>query len=415
MTHHLSKALLRWPGAVPPRPVEEVTRVSPRERNPASAGLDKSAIDAIWKAVERWYQSGLCPAISLCLRRRGEVVVDRSIGLARNLHDASAQVASPDTLFNVFSASKMIVGVLIHQARQRGEVALDAPVAHYVPEFGVHGKDTITIRDVLAHRSRLPSFDEPTTLDLLNDRPRIVRWLCNARPRLRPGRLAYHALTGGYILAEVLERVTGLSIQALLARDIATPLGLEHFRFGAERRDIERVAENVYAGPQLPAPLSFLFRRSLGITAENATRLSNDPRFLDAVIPAGNLVTSAEQACRFMEALRCGGRYGDVSLLDSALVDEALAEHSHFELDNTLILPVRYGLGFMLGDTLFSPYGRNTKEAFGHLGFMQVMLWSDRSRELSGALLTSGKTILSPGLVHFAGVMQTIAGRIPRA
>jgi len=388
--------------------------VSPREQAP-SAGLEIRDIDAIWKAVDRWYRSGLCPAISLCLRHNGVVVLDRSIGLARELSSTSPQVASPDTLFNLFSASKMIVGVLIHQARQRGEVALDAPVARYVPEFAAHGKGAISIRDVLAHRSRLPSFDEPTTLDLLNDRPRIVRWLCNARPRVRPGRLAYHALTGGYILAEILERVTGLSIQDLLARDVAEPLGLDHFRFGADRRDVGRVAENVYTGPQLPLPLSFLFRRSLGIGAEDATRLSNDPRFLDAIIPAGNLVTSAEQACRFMEALRCGGRYGDVTLLDSALVDEALAEHSRFELDNTLILPVRYGLGFMLGDALLSPYGRNTEDAFGHLGFMQVMLWSDRSRGLSGALLTSGKTILSPGLVHFAGVMQTIAERIPRA
>lgn len=407
--------MLRLPGTVPPLDSAAVTRVSDREEGPDAAGLSHRETEAIWRAVERWYQSGTCPAIALCIRRRGHVILDRSIGLARGARGGREEIATPDTLFNIFSASKMVVGVLIHQARSRGEVSLDAPIARYVPEFAQNGKETITIRDVLSHRSGLPGLGEPTTLDLLNDRERIVRWLCSTKPKLRRGRLAYHALSGGYILAEVLERVTGLSIQELLQRDISVPLGLSHFRFGAAREDHPRVAENVFTGARLPLPLSFFFRRALGISAEDATRLSNDPRFCDAVIPAGNLVTSASEACLFMDMLRRSAAGEEQGLVPPRLLAHALAQHSHLELDSTLILPVSYGLGFMLGTRFFSSYGPNTKGVFGHLGFLQVLLWSDPARELSGAMLTSGKSFLSSSHFHFAAVMQTIARQVERS
>ncbi|MBT8495658.1 MAG: beta-lactamase family protein, partial [Deltaproteobacteria bacterium] len=368
-------------------------------------------VAAIWRRVESWYRSGLCPTIALCVRRRGRIVLDRSIGAARGAAGGQPEPASPDGLFGLFSASKMVVGVLVHQACGRGELELDAPVADYVPEFGSAGKTEITVRDVLAHRSGVTALGEPTTLELLNDWDRIMSNLCRARPRLQPGRLGYHALSGGYILGEVVERVTGLSLNQLIERDIAGPLGLDHFRYGASRDVQPSIAENLFTGLRVPAPLRPVVESALGISAEDATRLSNAPRFYDAIVPAGNLVTTAEQACRFMEALRRGGELDGVRIIEEAHLRAALAEHSHLELDNTLLLPVRYGLGFMLGGRVFSPYGLDTKEVFGHVGFTQVLLWADPVREVSGALLTSGKTFLSPGLLHFPLVMQTIARR----
>jgi CubicO group peptidase (beta-lactamase class C family) len=394
-------------------PPEEVTRRAPEEE-PRAGGLEAADIDAIWAAAVGAYRSALYPALALCVRRRGKVVLDRSIGHVRgnapdDPPDAAKVVATPATLFNLFSASKAVTAMLIHLLDERDQVHLDDPVAHYVPEFGRHGKHRITLRHVLTHRAGIPQIP-PEAMDVgLLDRPDdILQLLCDARPRWYPGRkLAYHALTGGFVLAAVLERVTGKDIRTFLRDEVLRPLGFDAFSYGVPPARLPEVAMNAFTGPPLLPPLSTVIKRALGVALPDAVRLSNDARFLQATVPAGNIVATANEASRFMQLLLDGG----APVFQARTINRAIAEDSYLEADLTLGLPIRYSMGFMLGSRLASLYGLDTPRAFGHLGFTNVMMYADPQRDIAVGIMTSGKPALSPGLWRTLLLPQIIARR----
>lgn len=399
-------------------PPDEVTRRSDAERDPREAGLTRADVDAIWRAAVGAYRTGLYPALALCVRRRGHVVIDRSIGHVRgnapdDPPDAHRVVATPRTLFNLFSASKAVTAMLVHLLDQRGQLHLDDPVAHYVPEFGQHGKHRITIRHVLTHRAGIPRIPpEVVDVGLLRDPDRILRLLCDARPQWYPGRrLAYHALTGGFVLGAVIERVTGKDPRQVLHDEIVAPLGFDAFNYGIAATRLHEVAQNAFTGPPILPPLSTAIRRALSVDFRDAVKISNDPRFLTSIVPAGNIISTANEASRFMQLLLDDGELDGVRVFEPRTIARAVAEASYLEADLTLGAPIRYSMGFMLGARLGSLYGLNTTRAFGHLGFTNVMMWADPRRDVAVCLMTSGKPALSPGVLHLLWVPQVIARR----
>src|SRR5204863_2879209 len=103
-------------------------------------------------------------------------------------------------------------------------------------------------------------------------------------------------------------------------------------------------------------PYSWLLRRVLGVSIRQAVELSNHPRFLTAVCPSGNIIGTANEASRFFQLLLDGGQLGGVRILDRRTVQRAVAEQTFLEVDSFLSVPVRYGMGFMLGSRWFSLY-----------------------------------------------------------
>jgi CubicO group peptidase (beta-lactamase class C family) len=408
---------------VRPFPISEVTAIdrATEVADPAEAGLTAAAREEIWGAVEALYESGLQPAIALCLRRRGRVVIDRAIGHVRGNAPGDPPgtplvKATPRTLFNIFSASKAVTAMLVHLLDERRLVHLDDAVAEYIPEFGCHGKEWITIRHVLTHRAGIPTIPgRYADMDLLADPDRIVRLLCEARPRWRPGRrLSYHALTGGYVFGEVVRRVTGVDIRTFLRREVLDPLRFEHLSYGVAPAEVPAVAVHAFTGPPVLPPLSWVVRSALGVDFPDAVRLSNDPRFLTAVIPAGNVIATANEVSRFYELLLRGGELDGVRIFEPRTIRRAVAEQTYLELDLTLLFPVRYGMGFILGADHLSLYGPRTPHAFGHLGFTNVICWADPERDISACLMTSGKPFASPRLVRLYDIVRRIARLCPR-
>lgn len=405
---------------VPVAPPAEVTERGVEE-DPRRAGIDHRAIDAIWRACVATYETGLYPALVLCIRRRGHVVLDRSIGHVRgnapfDAADAHRVVATPRTLFNLFSASKMVTAMLVHLCDQRGLLHLDDPVAHYLPAFGAHGKDRITLRHVLTHRAGIPRIPPQFADVALLERPaEILALLSNQQPVFRAGRrLAYHALTGGFVLGAIVERVMGKPLRAVLHDELLGPLGFDTFTFGVPPARMHEVAVNAFTGPPVVPPISTVVRRALSVDFVEAVRVSNDPRFLTSVVPAGNIIGTANEAARFMQLLLDGGTLDAVRVFETRTIEHAIAEQSHLEVDFTLGLPIRYSMGFMLGGRLASLYGLRTGRAFGHVGFTNVFVYADPSRDIAVALMTSGKPALSPGLARTLMIMQTIAHHVPR-
>ena len=398
-----------------PSSLEPVTSVGPDEVDARQLGLDPRAVRAVWRAVQAFYRSGIHPALQLCVRIRGEIVIDRAIGHASGngpagSDDGPLRPVTVDTPFSTLSGSKGVTAMVIHGLVERGVIHLDDAVCEYVPEFSSHGKDRITIRHLLAHRAGIPTVPpDQITLERLARPGGVREAMYELVPTSRPGRrLAYHALSSGFVLGEVVERVTGRDIRAALADIIARPLGMRWMNYGVPEGDPGVVARNYFTGFPVSAAVSSIFRNILGFGFEEVPRISNDPRFLRGIIPAANVVTTARELSLFYQMLMNEGAVGDVRVFEPRTVRRAVSEQSYLELDRTLGMPIRYGLGFMLGGHWVSLYGPGTERAFGHLGFTNIIAWADPERQVAAALLTSGKPLVHPGVYYLLEIPRRI-------
>jgi CubicO group peptidase (beta-lactamase class C family) len=391
------------------------------EAEAEAAGLDQRTVEHIWDGAVDLYRSGVHPGLQLCLRREGKVVLDRSIGHARgngpnDAEDAPKVLMTPDTPACIYSASKAVTAMVVHLLDERRQLHIGDRVSEYIPEYAQKGKEGTTIAHVLAHRAGVASMpEEALDLDSIDDWDRIIRMICESKPAIRPGRLlAYHAVSGGYILGEIVRRVTGKTVREVLAEEILDPLGFRWGNYGVAPEDVERVAPSYVTGPPLLPPLSMLVKRVLGAPLSEVVELSNDPRFLTALVPSANVVTTANELSRFFEIFRQGGELDGVRVMEPRTIRRALTEQSHLEIDFSLVFPTRFSYGLMLGADYVSLYGRDTDLAFGHLGLINIMGWADPERAISVGLITTGKALVYPELPRFYGVMSRIASEIPK-
>jgi CubicO group peptidase (beta-lactamase class C family) len=398
-----------------------VTARSDEATDVEALGMTAAGIERIWSLVERLYRSGFYPAIALCVRRHGQVVLDRAIGHARgngpsDSEDATRTPATPQTPFVIFSASKAMTAVVAHLLDERGLLHIDDRVCEYIPEYAAHGKEAITIGHLLCHRAGVPNLPaDAFDLDRFGDRKFRLEILCAAEPSSRPGKLlSYHAVSGGFIIAEIVERVTGKDIRTVLANEILRPLGFRWGNYGVSPKDVERVALSYPTGPPALPPLSTVLQRALGLPPDQITLRSNDPRFLTGVVPSGNVVTTANEFSRFFELLRAGGELDGVRVLQARTIRRATFERAFREIDFSLVAPLRHASGFMLGARALSLFGPDTDEAFGHLGFTNVLGWADPERALSVGLMTSGKPFLHPALGDLWLLARAIGQEAPK-
>ncbi|MGI8714103.1 MAG: serine hydrolase domain-containing protein [Solirubrobacteraceae bacterium] len=398
--------------------LESAITIGP-EDDPGALG--HTGVERIWRGAVALYRTGVHPAVQVCVRHEGAVVLNRAIGHARgngprDTPGAPMLAATPDTPILIYSGAKAITATVVHLLHERGLLDIADPVAAYIPGYDAHGKGAITIGQVLSHRAGVPNLPrEALDLDRALDREFIVRALRDAKPFARPGRyLAYHAVSGGFILGEVVRRVTGRDLRELLAGEILDRLGFRWTNYGVAPADVKAVARNYVTGPPTAPPFSQLLGRALGLGLDELVAASNDPRFLTAIIPSANIVTTAYELSRFYELLRRGGELDGVRVLRPETIRGALAQQSHLEVDLSLGFPTRFSYGYMLGARLISLYGRDTQHAFGHLGFTNILAWADPERALACAVLTSGKPTLFPGIERFYGLMDRITGTAPK-
>jgi CubicO group peptidase (beta-lactamase class C family) len=384
-------------------------------------GLEHDAVEAIWSAVVDFYRTGFHPALGLCIRRRGEVILDRTIGHARgnspkDREGTSLVPATPNTLFNFFSGSKAVTAMLIHLLAQRELLHVDEPVATFIPEFARNRKDRITIRDLLTHRGGIPEAPtEAADLDMLEDPQRILDMIYDLEPTYKPGTVpAYHAVTSGFVFAELIARVTGISIREFLQREISKPLGMTHFNYGVPEERLDEAAVDACTGPKLLWPLKDIFKKALGISVEQVIELSNDPRFRTAIIPSANLFGTPNDICRFFELLVSGGSFEGTRIFSESTVRRAVAPQTVWEVDRMILIPMSYSMGFMLGTEPIGLYGFRCGKAFGHVGLSNILAWADPERDISVALMNSGKPLLALDTAYWPEIIRRISTRIPR-
>ena len=356
------------------------------------------------------------PLVSFCLRRGGKTVFNRSIGYANGDDNSTdAVIADTNTPVCLFSASKAISAILIHLLAEQNKIHLLDPVSHYIPAFAAGGKGHITIYQLLAHRAGVPGLGEDVDHKLLFDREAALAKICAAESLDSSGRSqAYHAVTGGFILDELIRVTTGLTIQQYLDRYIRKPLGMRYFRYGLNTRDLKKVAEHRATGLPVKGAIGETLKNVLGLEYESVVSLSNSTEFAQAVLPSANIYATAEESNRFFQMLLDNGQYQGKQVIQPLTVYRAVQEAGKAQFDASLKMPMRYSPGFMLGGSPAGIYGRNSHYAYGHLGLSNVFCWADPERDISVSLLTSGKPVLGTHLAALPRLLFSIAKQCPR-
>ena len=413
------KLHLRLPNRIRRYNPEDVTTLS-QEVDPQDVGVSRDDVEAIWRSIVQFYRLGLHPAMSICIRRRGQVLLHRTIGHAigngpKDEWD-EPKLATENTLFNLFSASKSVSAMVVHKAVEKGLISIDEPVSTHVPEFTGHGKEMVTLRHILLHRAGMPfTRSDWADLDILGDQNRIMEIMYKAKLSHPAGYFQlYHAINGGFVLAEALRRVTGKDMRTLLREWVTEPMGLQALGYGVPPERLDDAAQEAMTGPTPNALGHFFIERSIGISFQEAVDMANDPRFRSGIVPSGNVFSTASEAGLFFECLLRQGELNGVRVFQPETVTTAMAEHRKTLPDGVIVFPVRFGLGFMLGADLASFFGRNNPRAFGHLGFTNILAWADPERDISVAFLNNGKPFITPELLLWLRAMWVISDRIPR-
>jgi CubicO group peptidase (beta-lactamase class C family) len=275
------------------------------------------------------------------------------------------------TLQMVASATKGAMAICAHRLAQQGRLDLDAPVTEYWPEFAAAGKHELPVRWLLSHQAGLPVIDAAVTLDDVAGWDPVVAKMAATAPTWEPGRRhGYHAITYGWLVGEVLARVTGASPGHVLADEIATPLALD-LHVGLPESEHERVSPLTRAPlppdgnvDELTARLldpASLAHRAFFVDAGLLGWL-NEPRLWSAELPAGNGMGTAHALARMYAA--CLQDIDGVRLLDPDTLVTATAEQARGQ-DAVAGYETSYALGFQLP----FPYRPMAGEgSFGHYG-----------------------------------------------
>ncbi|NJP94430.1 beta-lactamase family protein [Nonomuraea sp. FMUSA5-5] len=357
------------------------------------------------EVFERHFADGEELGAAFAVYLDGELVVDLWGGVA-DRH--TGRPWERDTPVFAYSCTKAVTAAVLLQLAERGLVDVTAPVAEVWPEFAANGKAGITVEHVLTHQAGLPALEEPVPVEEFEDQPAIAARLARQAPLWEPGTAhGYHALTYGFLVGEVVRRVTGKSVGELVSAEIAGPLGLElwvgapdpviertarltagergrlvttetpppgaqpdgevadgevadgEVADGAAAGGPERTTEAVAEMTRLALDPGSLMNRALGNPAMNLLKGgANNPVILRAGWPAAGMVTTARGLAGFYRALIAG------EILRPETLQDALRPRVKGP-DRTLYLGTSFGLGFMRPSMTFMV---RSPSAFGHSG-----------------------------------------------
>jgi CubicO group peptidase (beta-lactamase class C family) len=340
---------------------------------------------------------------SLAVMVDGQAVVDIWAGYA---DAARTRPWERDTIVNSWSTTKGIVATCAHRLVDQGRLDLDAPVAGYWLEFAHGGKSEIPVRYLLSHQAGLPAIRKQLPLGAAFDWETMTAALAEEEPWWEPGtKHGYHAFTYGWLIGEVIRRVTGQSVGTYWRKEIAEPLGLD-FHIGLAPEHDGRTAECIAADLPPPGETNFVMEMLKDPNSLPFKVLANPPDLFQpgvvntrewrgAEIPAANGHGNARAVARLYGALARGGELDGVRVLSPEAIERATTEQA-FGRDEVLGLRMRPALGFVLSspDAKMGPNPR----AFGHSGAGGALGFADPDAKI-GFGYTMNRMIQPPTLV----------------
>ena len=334
-------------------------------------GFTQDRFVAVRSAFAANLASGADVGASFCATVNGETVVDLWGGWA---DEARTRPWEKDTLVNVYSTTKTMTALTALLLADRGELDFDAPVAKYWPEFAANGKAGVKVSHLMSHAAGLSGWKEPITKETLYDWDKATSLLAAQAPFWEPGTApGYHAVTQGYLVGEVVRRVTGKSLGTVFREEIAEPLGAD-FHIGLPASEDARVADLIP-----PPPGGGI---GDGEQSELVSNMSHNPGInpLDtrtrawraAEIPAAGGQGNARSVAEIHVLLANGGVAKGKRILSEAGCRKAL-EVQIEGTDLILGLPARYGMGFGLPGERFPLPNPNTIYWGGYGGSLVII------------------------------------------
>ena len=313
---------------------------------------------------------------SFAVTVEGEFVIDIWAGHA---DAARTRAWQEDTIVNVYSTTKTMTFLAALILADRGQLDLGTPVTEYWPEYGQNGKERTEVRHFLSHTAGVPGFDPIVKGDALYDWDACTANLAAQATWWEPGsQSGYHAITQGFLIGELVRRITGKSMGTFFREEIAVPLGAD-FHIGVAPSDFERVAEMISPPAQEGAANPF---EAMGpdsvparvfASADIGDGAVNSPGWRQAEIPAANGHGNARAVVRAQTALANGGSAFGVELLSAA----GAARIQEEQIDNTdavLMMPLRYGMGYAFPNDLMPMSANDTGMFWGGAGGSTIVV-----------------------------------------
>lgn len=314
-------------------------------------------VDPRFEAVAELFRDNLASGrdlgASFAATVDGETVVDIWGGWA---DEDRTRAWEADTIVNVYSTTKTMMALVALILADRGDLDLDAPVCRYWPEFAAAGKRDVTVKHLLSHSSGVSGWREAVTAADMYDWDKATALLAAQAPFWEPGTApGYHAMTQGFLVGEVVRRITGQSLGTFFRQEVAEPLGCD-FHIGTGPEHDRRVADLIPPSGALPADVGLPSELMVNIM----TNPSIDPletrmrAWRAAEIPAANGHGNARSIAKIHALLANGGVANGRRLLSEAGCRRALEPQVEGP-DRVLGIAARYGLGFGLNPMIPLP------------------------------------------------------------
>lgn len=345
-----------------------------RHRALSSLQVNEVRLDRLVADFSVMLEAGLHPGAQLAVRRHGELVLD----LAGGLDGPDARPIDNQSLFQIRSVTKAVVAIVMLTLHHRGRFSFDDLVSSHWPKFAENGKEGITIGDVMSHRSGIPDGPD-LPFEQWGDRDAVAASIEAMRPIWPPGTAnGYHAASYGWVLDELVYRWEGRSIGELLAEEFAAPLDAPDVYIGLPKSEYPRMAKMVI----------------MNAVPDRRARRSN-------------FINTQEGTTRGKSRVSCIARAGDLAkLMDLLAFEGTLAGRTYFgpedqsaatrpsnepgTTDLRLARTIRWGRGFILGDTP-DVYGSESRpRVVGHAGGGACVAWADPDEKLSVVFLCNG-------------------------
>ena len=311
------------------------------------AKIASDAQKQVQKAIDQLVDAGAERGLQVAVYRGPDLVVDAVAGIA---DPQSGRPVTPDTPFYNFSVVKAAAATVVHVLVERGLFGYDTRIVELWPEFGAHGKESVTVRHVLNHTAGVPGIPLSTTIEDLCNWDKMCAAIADEELWWEPGtKVGYHAYTFGYIAGEIARRATGKKISQVLREDVAGPLGVaDEIYFGmpeSEHHRLARLEDAPMTGPMPEMPPDLPMFKAAPMSAFPNAAMGNRTDVLSADIPAGGKV-SARAIARMYAALLTG--VDGVRLISPERLREATAVSSS-GIDQVFGMPTTWGLGYSIG------------------------------------------------------------------
>lgn len=348
--------------------------------SPEAGGIDAARFEALCARAERAVEEAGLPAAQLAVARNGRIAAQRNFGAAQD-----------DTLFVVFSCSKAITSSAGWMMLEAGRMRLDDRVADHLPGFGANGKESVTVEQLFTHTAGFPTAPlDPRGFEWASLPAAFSKWRLNWEPG---SRFEYHPSSSMWVIAALVQQLSGTEFRNFVRTRIAEPLGLPDLCMGCPPAQQHRIADVTHVGrawtnEELIAK-GFPPKPVTEVTEANLQRF-NDAGVRAVGVPGGGVTAGAADLALFYQALLAGG----AGLWKPETIADARRIRNRAFRDPMFRQPANRGLGIVTGggpEKAYFGFGRTASDAtFGHGGAGGQIAWADPESGLSFCFLTSG-------------------------